>query len=57
MSIFVYLFGKVEIRKAHKKQEEMKMDFAIPAAISQDLDWLRDFIRIQLVPDLPSGNN
>jgi len=32
----------------------MKMDFAIPAAISQDLDRLRDFIRIQLVPDLPS---
>ena len=30
------------------------MDFAIPAAISQDLDRLRDFIRIQLVPDLPS---
>ncbi len=30
------------------------MDFAMPAAISQDLDRLRDFIRIQLVPDLPS---
>ena len=30
------------------------MDFAIPAAISQDLDRLRDFIRIQLVPNLPS---
>lgn len=30
------------------------MDFAIPAAISQDLDRLRDFIRTQLVPDLPS---
>jgi alkylation response protein AidB-like acyl-CoA dehydrogenase len=32
----------------------MEMDFAIPAAISQDLDRLKDFIRIQLVPDLPS---
>jgi alkylation response protein AidB-like acyl-CoA dehydrogenase len=32
----------------------MKMDFAIPAAISQDLDRLRDFIRTQLVPDHPS---
>jgi hypothetical protein len=32
----------------------MKMDFAIPAAISQDLGRLRDFIRTQLVPDLPS---
>ncbi len=30
------------------------MDFAIPAAISQDLDRLRDFIRTQLMPDLPS---
>jgi alkylation response protein AidB-like acyl-CoA dehydrogenase len=30
------------------------MDFTIPAAISQDLDRLRDFIRTQLVPDLPS---
>ena len=30
------------------------MDFAIPAAISQDLDRLRDFIPTQLVPDLPS---
>jgi alkylation response protein AidB-like acyl-CoA dehydrogenase len=32
----------------------MKMDFAIPTAISQDLDRLRDFIRTQLLPDLPS---
>jgi len=32
----------------------MKLDFAIPAAISQDLDRLRDFIPTQLVPDLPS---
>ena len=32
----------------------MKLDFAIPAAISQDLDRLRDFIRTQLVPDHPS---
>jgi len=30
------------------------LDFAIPAAISQDLDRLRDFIPTQLVPDLPS---
>ena len=30
------------------------MDFAIPAAISQDLDRLRAFIRNQLVPDLLS---
>ena len=30
------------------------MDFTIPAAISQDLDRLRDFIPTQLVPDLPS---
>jgi len=29
------------------------MDFAIPTAISKDLDRLRDFIRTQLVPDLP----
>ena len=28
------------------------MDFAIPTAISQDLDRLRDFIRTQIVPDL-----
>jgi acyl-CoA dehydrogenase len=32
----------------------MKMDFAIPAVISQDLDRIRDFIRTQLVPDLSS---
>jgi len=32
----------------------MKLDFAIPAAISQDLDRLRDFIPTQLVPDLSS---
>jgi short/branched chain acyl-CoA dehydrogenase len=32
----------------------MKMDFGIPTAISQDLDRLRDFIRTQLVPNLPS---
>ena len=30
------------------------MDFAMPATISQDLDRLRDFIRTQLVPNLPS---
>ena len=30
------------------------MDFTIPTAISQDLDRLRDFIRTQLVPNLPS---
>ena len=30
------------------------MDFAIPTAISKDLARLRDFIRTQLVPDLPS---
>ena len=30
------------------------MDFAIPTAVSQDLDGLRDFIRTRLVPDLPS---
>ena len=30
------------------------MDFAMPAAISQDLDRLRDFIRTQIVPELPS---
>jgi alkylation response protein AidB-like acyl-CoA dehydrogenase len=30
------------------------MDFAIPAAITQDLNRLKDFIRTQIVPDLSS---
>ena len=30
------------------------MDFAIPAAITQDLNRLKDVIRTQIVPDLPS---
>ena len=32
----------------------MNMGFAIPAAISQELNRFRDFVRIQLMPDLPS---
>jgi len=32
----------------------MNMDFAIPAAISQELNRFRDFVRTQLMPDLPS---
>jgi alkylation response protein AidB-like acyl-CoA dehydrogenase len=32
----------------------MKMDFAMPSAISQDLDRLRDFIRTHLTPNLSS---
>ena len=30
------------------------MDFAMPAAITQDVNRLRDFIRTQIVPDLSS---
>ena len=38
----------------YEVREEIAMDFAIPAAITQDLNRLKDIIRTQIVPDLSS---
>jgi alkylation response protein AidB-like acyl-CoA dehydrogenase len=38
----------------YEGREEITMDFSIPAAINQDLNRLRDFIRTQIIPDLSS---
>ena len=38
----------------YEVREEMTMDFAIPAAITQDLNQLKDIVRTQIVPNLSS---